>query len=237
MKRLLTGLMAAASCLSPLVVLSDDALAQPRQGWVATTLEEGVANLRSRPSTAAETQATIRNGQSFSILDTQTDDIGYEWHQIRPSGVTPTSPVWIRSDLVSFAPPLAAEPTISCDSAIAQVEDELRSLPNVQIAERRQNRHFYTVNVPQDRTGMSSFSLAGTGAASVMASTVLMNQMAAQIVENCPTTGLVTFFREGDPDGYIHFGYMPENMVRPFQCRKGSDRNDGPPDWGARNCL
>lgn len=237
MKRLLSGFCTAAVLSAALCTLPLQALAQPTEGWISTTVEGGVANLRSQPTSIADVRATAKNGSRFSIIGSAVDSVGYVWYQIRPSVVTPTDSVWVRSDLVSFVAPIAAQPKKSCDSAIAQVEDQLRAVPNVQIVERSQNRHGYRINVPPGRQDIASFRLGGSGAANVMASTVLMNGMAAQMIENCPTTGIVSFSIPSYADGYVHFGYMPENTVRPFQCRRGPTSNEGLPSWGERNCL
>jgi len=235
-KRLLTGFVTAVALSVAFWTLPQRALAQPAEGWISTTLSDGFANLRSQPNPTADIQATARNGSRFSILDTATDEIGYVWYQIRPSSVTPTATVWVRSDLVSFVGPIATQPRKSCDSAIAQVENQIRNVRNVQITARSQGLHGYQTNVPLNRSGIASFRLDGSGAANLMASTVLMNSMAAQVIENCPTTGIVSFSSPSYADDYIHFGYMPENTVRRFQCRRGPGRNDGPPNWGDRNC-
>lgn len=235
--RFASGVTSAVVIAATVLGLPKAAAAAPTQGWISTTLEGGVANLRSQPQSTAPVQATARNGSAFDILGDRTDEVGYTWFQIRPAGITPTEQTWVRSDLVSFAEPIAAAPTMSCDGAIVQVETQLRAVPNVSILQRRSSQHFYRNNVPSDRQGMASFDLGGSGAASVMASRVLMNQMAAQIIENCPETGLVSFLSDDYEDGYIHYGYMPEGTVRPFQCRRDVNRNTNLPDWGERICA
>ncbi len=235
-RRLLTGFVTAAALSAAFWTLPQRALAQPAEGWVSTTLAGGFANLRSQPNATADIQATARNGSRFSILESTTDEAGYVWYQIRPSSVAPTVPVWVRSDLVSFVAPIAAQPRKGCDVAIAHVEDQIRSVSNVQITARSQGTHGYQVNAPSGRPELAAFRLDGSGAENLMASTVLMNGMAAQVIENCPTTGIVSFSSPNSADSYIHFGYMPENTVRHFQCRRGPDSSEGAPNWGDRNC-
>ncbi|MGC1308405.1 MAG: SH3 domain-containing protein [Phormidesmis sp.] len=225
------GLMLAIS-----LSLTQQASAIPPAGWVSTTIDGGVANLRATPSTSASVQATAANGSRFSIVAEQFDSAGYRWYQVRPDGVTPTSAVWIRADLVSFAPPFPAQPRLSCDSAIAATEKTLRAVPNTTIRTRDQRPHGYA-NGPADRPDSYSYQLSGSGAPNVLASPVLMNQLAAQLIENCPRTGLISF-SDGPTDGnYTNYGAMPQRMVRPFQCKLGPNSDRGPAQWGESICL
>ncbi|MGB7251115.1 MAG: SH3 domain-containing protein [Phormidesmis sp.] len=236
MKCFLTGLFAIVS-LTTALSLTQSAFARPERGWISTTLEGGVANLRDSPSTAADVRATARNGSQHSIVDQQTDSAGYVWYQVQPvSSVTPSGDVWVRSDLMSFVAPIAVQPRRSCDVALSQVESQIRGVANTQIRERRRDDHGYQ-NGPAGRSELISFTVAGGGAASIMASSVLMNQMAAQLIENCPSVGLVSFADSANLNGYVHYGYMPERMVRPFQCRVGANSDRGLPEWGERNCA
>ncbi|MGB3299705.1 MAG: SH3 domain-containing protein [Phormidesmis sp.] len=235
MKRLLTSVLAIASLATTLcLAMPNSAQARPSSGWVATTLDGGAANLRSAPSTNASVLATIRNGSRFSIVNERFDAAGYRWYQIAPETFNPTSVTWIRSDLVSFAAPFAAQPRLSCDAAIAATEKSIRGVSNTRIATRNQLAHGYR-DAPAGRGNSYSFILAGGGSKSVLASPVLMNSLAAQLIENCPGTGLVAFSAGGGD--YINYGVMPERLVRPFQCKLGANSDRGPAEWGEQICL
>lgn len=228
--------LGAGLALSVSLGLSQPAAAAPSAGWVSTTIEGGVANLRLAPSTGASVQATAQNGSRFSIVKEQFDSIGYRWYQVRPDGITPTAAVWIRADLVSFVPPFPAQPRLSCDNAIAETEKTIRAVANTQIRTRNQRPHGYP-NGPAARPDGYSYILAGSGAANVLASPVLMNQLAAQIIENCPRTGLVAFSNGLTDSSFINYGWMPGRLVRPFQCRLGPAADRGPAQWGESICL
>ena len=151
------------------------------------------------------------------------------------SSVTPTSDVWLRSDLVSLVAPIAAQPQISCDNAIAQTESKIRSVYNTQISARTLNGHGYSGNVPSDRPDSFRFVLANEGAKSVLASPVLMNQLSAQLIESCPSVGLVTFATASDLANNAAYGYMPGRIVRPFSCTNNSAAVG--PSWGEKVCF
>lgn len=216
--------------------LSKSAFARPTIGWVSTTIEDGAANLRASPSTNAAISATAQNGTRFSIVDQQSDSVGYRWYQVQPEAVTPTSAVWLRSDLVSLVPPFPAQPRLSCDEAIAATEKTIRDVANLQIRTRDQRPHSFP-NGPTDRPDSVSYILTGSGADNVLASPVFMNQMAAQLIENCPQIALVSFSDSPTDSGYATYGWMPGRLVRPFQCRLGPNSDRGPVQWGARICL
>lgn len=237
MKRLFTHAFTGASftlalCLS----LTQTAFARPADGWVSTTVDGGGANLRAAPSTRSAIQATAVNGTRFSIVDQQDDQAGYRWYQVRPVSVNPTSPVWIRSDLVSFAGPIAAQPQRSCGDAIAQTEQRLRAFPNTEIRTRTQRTHGYS-DGPAGRPDGYSFILMGSGAPSVLASPAAMNSIAAQLIENCSEAGLVSFSAAPTDSGYVNYGFMPGRLVRPFQCKLGANSDRGPAEWGEQICL
>ncbi len=236
MKRLIASLLTVASLTTALsMALAQRASAMPQKGWVSTTIEGGVANLRSGPSINTATQVTAANGSPFSIVREQKDSAGYTWYQVRlAASVMPTSDVWLRSDLVSLVAPIAAQPQISCDNAIAQTESKIRSVFNTQIGTRTLDDHNYSGNVPS-RPDSFRFVLTNEGANSVLASPVLMNQLAAQLIESCQTVGLVTFTTASDLTNNASYGYMPERMVRPFSCRTGS--TSVAPDWGEKVCF
>lgn len=237
MKRLIASFLTIASLTTTLSIgLTQRASAMPQRGWVSTTVEGGVANLRSGPSTNTSTQATAANGSPFSIVREQKDSAGYIWYQVSlTSSVTPTSEVWLRSDLVSLVAPIAAQPQISCDSAIAQTETKIRSVYNTQISNRTLNDHGYTSNVPSGRPDSFRFVLTNEGAKSVLASPVLMNQLSAQLIESCPTVGLVTFSTASDLANNAAYGYLPGRLVRPFSCKTGNTSVG--PVWGEKVCL
>ena len=71
MKRLIASFLAITSLTATLSVATQRASAAPQRGWVSTTVEGGVANLRSGPSTNTQTQATAANGSPFSIVREQ----------------------------------------------------------------------------------------------------------------------------------------------------------------------
>jgi hypothetical protein len=238
MKRLfatvLTGAsLAVALCLS----LPQNALARPSSGWVSTTIEGGSANLRSSPSTRSAILATLRNGSSFSIVNERFDTAGYRWYQARPSTTNLASSVWIRSDLVSFTPAFSAQPRLSCDTAIAETESSLKRVENTRIV-RRTQQPISRSDGPANRPNHMSFVLEGSGGNNILASPVFMNQMATQIIENCPDTASVLFGLEDTDNNYINYGLMPERLVRPFQCKQGanSDRTYTI-KWGEQICL
>ncbi len=218
------------------LLLSQSAFARPASGWVSTTLEDGGVNLRASPSTSAAISATARNGTQFNIVNEQIDSVGYRWYQVQPEAVTPTSAVWLRGDLVSFVPPLPAQPRLSCDGAIAETEKTIRDVANLQIRTRDQRPHGYP-NGPTARPDGVSYILTGSGADNVLASPVFMNQMAAQLIENCPQIGLVSFSDSPTDSSYTSYGWMPGRLVRPFQCRLGPNSARGPVQWGERICL
>lgn len=218
------------------LLLSQNAFARPATGWVSTTLEDGAVNLRTSPSTSAAISATARNGTRFSIVNERTDSTGYRWYQVQPEAVTPTSAVWLRSDLVSFVPPFPAQPRLSCEGAIAETEKTLRGVANLQIRTRDQRPHGYSGG-PTTRPDIVSYILTGSGANDVLASPVFMNQMAAQLIENCPQIGLVSFGDSPTDSSYTTYGWMPGRLVRPFQCRLGPNSDRGPVRWGERICL
>ncbi len=236
MKRLFTALLAGASlALTLSLSIPQSALARPSQGWVATTTEGGSANLRATPSTSANILATLRNGSPFNIVNERID-VGYRWYQVQPTTINLTSNVWIRADLVSFAAPYAAQPRLSCDGAIAETETSLRSVTNTRITSRNQRPHGYS-NGPANRPNGYSFILAGSGGGNILASPVMMNRLAAKLIENCADTGLVTF-SVGETDGnYVNYGAMPERLVRPFQCKVGAGSDHTPAKWGEQICL
>ena len=120
MKRLTASLLAIAALTTTLSLSSiKNASAAPARGWVSTTTEGGVVNLRSGPSTNNAAIATAANGNPFSIVREQKDADGYTWYQIQlASSVTPTSDVWLRSDLMSLVAPIAYQPQILCNDAI-----------------------------------------------------------------------------------------------------------------------
>lgn len=218
------------------LVLSQSAFARPATGWVSTTLEGGGANLRASPSTSAEISATVRNGTRFSIVNEQFDRAGYRWYQVQPEAVTLASAVWLRSDLISFVPPFPAQPRLGCDRAIAETEKTIRAVANTQIRTRDQRPHGYA-NGPAARPDSFSYILTGTGADNILASPVFMNQMAAQLIENCSQIGLVSF-SDGPTDGsYVNYGWMPERLVRPFHCKLGPNSDRSAVQWGERICL
>lgn len=237
MKRLfatvLTGAsLAVALCLS----MPQNAFARPSQGWVSTNTNGGSANLRSSPSTRAGVLGTLRNGSPFSIVNERFDTVGYRWYQVRPSTTNFTASVWIRSDLVSFTPTFPAQARLSCNTAIAETEKSLKAVSNTRIDSRRQNSHGY-LDGPANRPNAYSFILAGSGGSNILASPVFMNQMATQIIENCPDTALVQF-SVGETDGnYINYGLMPERLVRPFQCKLGAESDRDSAKWGEQICL
>jgi hypothetical protein len=236
MQRLFTHLLAGFSLAAVfcLFVPYNDALAAPSQGWVSTATEGGSANLRATPSTRANIVSTLRNGANFNILGERFDAVGYRWYRVQPTAVNLSSTVWLRSDLISFAAPYAAQPRLSCDGAIAETETSLRAVTNTRITSRAQRAHGYT-NGPASRPNGFSFILAGSGGSNILASPVMMNRMAAKLIENCADTGLVTF-SVGETDGnYVNYGAMPERLVRPFQCSRGAERT--PVKWGEQICL
>ncbi len=216
--------------------LTQSAFARPATGWVSTTLEGGGANLRAAPSTNAAISATARNGTRFSIVNEQVDSAGYRWYQVQPEAVTPTSAVWLRSDLISFVPPFPAQPRLGCDRAIAETEKTLRAVANTQIRTRNQQPHGYP-NGPAARPDSFSYILTGTGADNILASPVFMNQMATQLIENCSQIGLVSFSDSPTDGSYINYGSMPDRLVRPFQCKLGPNSDRGPAQWGESICL
>ena len=237
MKRLAASLLAIATLTTSLTLcLTKPTSAAPARGWVSTTTEGGVVNLRSGPSTNNTAVATAANGNPFSIIREQKDADGYTWYQIQlSSSVTPTSDVWLRSDLMSLVAPIAYQPQILCDSAIAQTESKIRSIYNTQISARTLDNHGYSGNAPEGRTQGYRFNLSNEGANSVMASPVLMNQLAAQLIESCPTVGLVTFTASTNRVENATYGYMPGRLVRPFACSAAS--SGVPPVWGEKRCL
>ena len=117
----------------------------------------------------------------------------------------------------------------------AQTESKIRSVYNTQISARTLDNHGYAGNVPAGRTQGYRFSLSNEGADSVMASPVLMNQLAAQLIESCPTVGLVTFSASSNRVEDAAYGYMPGRLVRPFGCRAAG--SGVPSTWGERLCL
>lgn len=236
MKHVLTSLwMGASLAVALCLAVPHSALARPSSGWVATTLDGGSANLRAAPDISASVLATIRNGSAFNIVNEKLDTAGYRWYQVLPTTVNPASTVWIRSDLVSFAAPFPARPRLSCDTAIAETEKSIRAVANTQITTRNERPHGYA-DGPTGRPNGFSFILSGSGGNNILASVVFMNLMAAQLMENCPTTGLVAF-SVGQGDGnYVNFGLMPERMVRPFQCKLGAERDRAPAQWGEQIC-
>lgn len=236
MKRLISLLTGAGLTAALCLALPQHAFARPADGWVSTTLDGGGANLRAAPSTNSAIQATAVNGTRFSIVDQQNDQAGYRWYQVRPVSVNPTSPVWIRSDLVSFAAPIAAQPQRSCGEAIAQTEQRLRTFPNTEIRTRTQRPHGYS-DGPAGRPDSYSFILTGSGAPSILASPAVMNSMAAQLIENCSEAGLVSFSATPTDSGYANYGWMPGRLVRPFQCRLGTNSDRPPAKWGEQICL
>jgi hypothetical protein len=243
MKRLFATVLTGASFAVALCFfIPQSALARPLQGWVATTLEGGSANLRALPSTSANVLATLRNGSSFSIVNERID-VGYRWYQVRPTAVNLTANVWIRSDLVSFAAPFAAQPRLSCNEAIAQTETSLKAIANTRIISRSQRRHGYP-DGPSNRPNSYGFTLAGSGGNNILASPVLMNRMAVELIENCPDTGLVTFSLGETDSQYVNYGFMPERLVRPFQCKvvatedgSANESASGSAKWGEQICL
>jgi uncharacterized protein YgiM (DUF1202 family) len=239
MKRLLATVLTGASlavalCLS----LPQNALARPSSGWVSTTIEGGSANLRSSPSTRSNILATLRNGSSFSIVNERFDTAGYRWYQARPSTTNLSSSVWIRSDLVSFTPAFSAQPRLSCDTAIAETENSIKAVVNTRIISRNQQPNGYTDGPTANRPNSVNFILAGSGGENILASPVFMNQMATQLIENCPDTASVMFSVGETDNNYLNYGIMAERMVRPFQCKLGpnSDRAYNI-KWGEQICL
>ncbi len=234
---LLSSLLVGAGCAIALnLTTPQSAWARPERGWVSTTLDGGSANLRAAPTTNAGILATIRNGNPFNIVNERFDATGYRWYQAQPITINPTNSLWIRSDLVSFVAPFPAQPRVSCDAAIAQTEQQIRAVSNTQIATRNQRPHGYT-DGPANRPSSFTFILAGSGGSNILASPVLMNAMASKLIENCGTVGLVAF-SVGDGDShYLNFGAMPERLVRPFQCKLGSDSGRIPAQWGEQICL
>jgi hypothetical protein len=238
MKRLFAAALTGASltvalCLS----LPQNALARPSSGWVSTNLEGGSANLRSSPSTRSNILATLRNGSSFSIVNERFDTAGYRWYQARPSTTHLASSVWIRSDLVSFTPAFPAQPRLSCNTAIAETERSLKAVADTRIVRRTRQPHARS-DGPINRPNSFSLILEGSGGNNILASPVFMNQMATQLIENCPDTASVLFGLEDTDNNYINYGLMPERLVRPFQCKRGanSDRADTI-KWGEQICL
>lgn len=236
MKRLISLLTGASFTAALCLALPQNAFARPADGWVSTTLDGGGANLRAAPSTSSAIQATAVNGTRFSIVDQQNDQAGYRWYQVRPVSVNLTTPVWIRSDLVSFAGPVAAQPRSSCGEAIAQTEQRLRAFPNTEIRTRTQRPHGYT-DGPAGRPDSYSFILAGGGAPNIIASPAVMNSLAAQLIENCPEAGLIFFGAAPAGGGYTAYGSMPGRMVRPFQCRIEPASDLTPLEWGEQICI
>jgi hypothetical protein len=233
--KLLKSLLAGAGLAVALcTALPQSAIARPGEGWVSTTIDGGSANLRSAPSTSAAVLGTLRNGSSFSIVNERFDGAGYRWYQVMPS---PASGVkWLRADLVSFAAPLPAQPSATCDVAIAQAETRLTAVSNTQILALRPIWHGYT-NGPADRPSGYSISLAGSGGANILASPVFMNAIAASLLGNCSTAGLISFSMGDTDSGYVNYGWLPERLVRPFQCKLGSGAHSGPVRWGESICL
>jgi hypothetical protein len=237
MKRLLTSLLAGAGLAVALcAALPQSAIARPSEGWVSTTIDGGSANLRAAPSTSAAVVRTLRNGSLFSIVNERFDRAGYRWYQVMPTTANPASAVWLRSDLVSFAAPLPAQPSATCDVAIAQAETRLSAVSDTRILALRPIWHGYT-NGPTDRPSGYNVTLGGSGGANILASPVFMNGIAASLLGNCPTAGLVSFSM-GDTDSeYVNYGWMPERLVRPFQCKIGPGAHSGPVRWGESICL
>ncbi len=235
MKRLFSSLLTGGFLAIALCLLPQITWARPSQGWVSTHTEGGSANLRASFSTSANIVATLRNGSPFNIVNERID-VGYRWYQVQPTTLNLTSNVWIRSDLVSFAAPFAAQPRLSCETAIAETETSIRNVTNARITSRNQRPHGYS-NGPVNRPNGYSFILAGSGGSNILASPVMMNRMASKLIENCADTGLVTF-SAGETDGnYVNYGAMPERLVRPFQCKIGAESDRTPVKWGEQICL
>ncbi len=229
---LLSSLLVGASCAIAFNISTpQSAWARPDRGWVSTTIDGGSANLRSAPTTSAGVLATLRNGSPFNIVNERFDTAGYRWYQAQPTTINLTNSLWIRSDLVSFVAPFPASPRLSCDAAIAQTEQQIRAVPNTQITTRNQRPHGYT-DGPANRPSSFTFILGGSGGSNILASPVLMNSMASQLIENCASTGLVAFSVGANDDNFTNYGLMPERLVRPFQYKLGPDSERSPAQWG-----
>lgn len=254
MKHSLTGIcsklcLGAGLALALVLTATQQAVARPTTGWVSTTIEGGSANLRSGPSLSNPVQTTARNGSRFQILNEQFDSVGYRWYQVRPDSVTLASAVWVRSDLVSFTAPFAAQPRIDCASATNETITRITAVPGTVFSTRAPTPHGYT-DGPTAKPNGISYVLDGSGAANILASPVFMNSLATLQIENCPQVGLVTF-SEGTVDAFstdlenlsdsdasfINYGAMPGRLVRPFQCKVGPGSDRGPARWGEMICL
>lgn len=84
-----------------------------------------------------------------------------------------------------------------------------------------------------ERSFEYSFSLSGPAAESVMNSPVLMRAISTDIIEQCPSTGAVTFVLSGT-DWVEMFGLMNNGQVEAFQCL---DPDVDRVPWGWTVCL
>ncbi|MBD1824392.1 hypothetical protein H6F51_18130 [Cyanobacteria bacterium FACHB-DQ100] len=88
---------------------------------------------------------------------------------------------------------------------------------------------------PENRPVEYRFLFQGRSAHSLMESPQFLKSVATKVIQNCSSTGMVTFgvWRTGNVDS---FGVFPGGKIESFQCLEPG-RDTRKPNWGERYCV
>lgn len=114
--------------------------------------------------------------------------------------------------------PQAIEPESElCRSAIASVENQLKSDRNLTIELSQIERLQYHPDHPEGRPNGYKVGMKGDAAFSVLGSPVLLNSLSTEIINNCNSVSLADFgiYQTGN---VRTFGLMSNGEVEEFQC-------------------
>ena len=200
--------------------------------WISTYDEGSYVNLRQGPSTGFRVAGRLGNASPVEYLKRQLAQDGFTWYQVE----TDSTIGWVRGDFVSPVGPISPRANESCDSSLAQIHQHLMDVPEAELVLSETNFHQYS-DGPIYRDQIHEFRLTGRGGDNIMNSGVMQTNMAAQVIQNCPSVGMVRF-SISETDWREDYGLLHGGMVKAFRCREaGAELSPIASEWGERVCL